>query len=1088
MDWLVPAVSATCIGTALLAAAYYYLYRQEDDSSLLIWSLAWAQYAINTGFMLPSVVNLDWTWAIIGNQVFTLSTAATFLLGIYRRLDRRIPFWFWYVLTAMCFLILAGAVADMSFHLVALPSALVLGSVYIWNGWLVLHAAESRGLGRLLTGWAFILWGVHELDYPFLRPVEWFAPYGYLLATVFALCVAFGLVLLCFERARARLQVSEQRLRMLVENADDIIILLDTDATVLYYNGPKKLNLASDWVIGKKPHDLFPPEVADPVVDQIKRVVATGRGLTAENRFVWKGEETWWREQLSPVLAKDGSVEAIVKISHNITHGRFSEIEARRQQALMTEAELAGRLGSFWLRLEEQTMQVSEGLRRLLAIRSGGADLSLEKFLGCLHPADRELSRHHIKSLRDHKSRWNWDVRLLSPNGRVRTLNLMLQPTTSQAGGNEVLGIVVEVTDQRLTEQTREKYAAIVTGSSEAMITANLDMVVTSWNPGAEQIFGYRADEMIGESLARIVPEDHRMELERFVEFFSAGQRLTNFETVRLRKDGELIDVMISVAPIRNPHGDVTEVASVVRDITESNRMARRLRERESFLNTIIESSRDCIVIIDGNHTRRIIRANQATLDTFGYSREEVIGQSVALAFRPDRYEPFIQTALKAISEHGSWFGEWIFRAADGSELLMETVLSAMGGDHTGESGYIATMRDITARKKAELEMARADKLESIGLLAGGIAHDFNNILTGVIGNLSLAVLDADEGSELAQLVNDAQAAATRAQDLTHQLLTFSRGGAPVRKTAAVNDIIVDTARFSVRGSNVRVEFDLDEDLKPADIDTGQISQVIGNLVINASQAMPSGGTVRITARTVEVGSDEGLPLRPGEYVKISVADSGVGIPAKELDRIFEPFYTSKKDGNGLGLATSYAIVRNHDGYLGVESTVNVGTTFHIYLPVSYRSIEQAPTTLGAAMHGKGRVLIMDDEDVIRNVACRSLERLGYQMKAVATGEEAIELYDAALGTPEAFDLVILDLTVPGGMGGLETLEKLKAIDPAVKAVVCSGFASDPILANYQQYGFSGIVTKPFHVNDIGATVASVLTGESADRVASQPH
>jgi two-component system cell cycle sensor histidine kinase/response regulator CckA len=381
--------------------------------------------------------------------------------------------------------------------------------------------------------------------------------------------------------------------------------------------------------------------------------------------------------------------------------------------------------------------------------------------------------------------------------------------------------------------------------------------------------------------------------------------------------------------------------------------------------------------------------------------------------------------------------------------------------------------------------MLKAQKLESLGILAGGIAHDFNNLLTSVIGNLSLMELYARSGKDVIGLLEETRNASQQTKSLTQQLLTFSKGGEPVRKQVCISKLVRDAVRFALSGSRVRYELSTPDDLWWAEIDEGQIHQVINNLLINAEQAMPRGGELEVSAENVVVQANDTLPLKGGKYVKISIRDHGVGIPEKFLDRIFDPYFSTKPQGSGLGLAITYSVVRKHKGHINVESELGVGTTFHLYLPASDRQIfvleemkEERPRT------GRGRVLLMDDQPDIRKMVKRMLTHLGYQVEVAGNGQEAIALYQEAVKSPEAFDAVILDLTIPGGMGGKEVIQKLREIDPQVKAIVSSGYANEAVMSDYEQYGFRGVVAKPYEIKELSEIVSKVIdeTGNRCSR------
>ncbi len=402
--------------------------------------------------------------------------------------------------------------------------------------------------------------------------------------------------------------------------------------------------------------------------------------------------------------------------------------------------------------------------------------------------------------------------------------------------------------------------------------------------------------------------------------------------------------------------------------------------------------------------------------------------------------------------------------------------------------GAVLVMRDVTVRQRFEEELQRASRLESIGILAGGIAHDFNNILTAIMGNITLALLDAQTLTKTEHYLRDAEHAALRARDLTQQLLTFAKGGDPVRAAVLLPEIITEVSRFALHGSRVKCEYDLPDDLWLADADKGQIGQVVQNLVINAVQAMPDGGIVRITARNEKVTQDPQRPLAPGDYVTIRVADTGIGIKPEHLSKLFDPYFTTKQQGSGLGLTTVYSIIRKHNGHIEVTSELGCGTVFQLWLPaVSEHQMDLPEESPAAITPLQGRVLFMDDEEPISLMASLLLQRLGLEVELARDGAEAVEKYRAAHAAGRPFELVVLDLTVPGGMGGREAIGELHRIDPAVRAIVSSGYSSDPIMSNFRAYGFRGMVAKPYRIDDFVRVLREVLQGSRSPMGATRP-
>jgi len=426
-----------------------------------------------------------------------------------------------------------------------------------------------------------------------------------------------------------------------------------------------------------------------------------------------------------------------------------------------------------------------------------------------------------------------------------------------------------------------------------------------------------------------------------------------------------------------------------------------------------------------------------------------------------------IRGSLFAVAGFGNKKEEYYDSDVKQITLLLENVAS-----------LIQKKQDEEQHQFYRRELEKIEKINALGILAGGIAHDFNNILTAVLGNISLAEM-SDNKNDIQNRLNEAKKAIIRSKALTQQLLTFSKGGTPIKKLSSLNTLLRETTDFAVRGSSVKAEYEIPKDLWAVEIDEGQISQVINNLVLNAIQAMPNGGTLNIWTNNKVIHNDSKLPLLPGNYIVFTVKDEGVGISEKYLDQIFDPYFTTKEKGSGLGLATCYAIISKHGGHITVKSKVGIGSEFSVFIPALSEKVHMEDTKMNDALiFGTGKILIMDDEEIIRKVAKRMLEKLGYSVLTAIDGEETIKLYEGAQKLGEPFDLVVLDLTIPGGMGGKDTVLKLRKIDPNLKAIVSSGYSVDPIMAEFEKYGFQGIIAKPYKIEDFSKVISSVINSK----------
>src|SRR6266850_2525592 len=620
----------------------------------------------------------------------------------------------------------------------------------------------------------------------------------------------------------------------------------------------------------------------------------------------------------------------------------------------------------------------------------------------------------------------------------------------------------------------------------DGMITVDDSGVIRSMNPSAEKMFGCRDNEMIGHNLTRLVPKRYESEHDAkpVVCNWMEIMRRTGGSTLALGRTRKHVTFPVEMSLSEMIIDQQRLYVAMVRDVTERKRFEQQIAAEKESLAVTLRAIGDGVITTDVNG--KVIMLNSEAEKLTGWSSKEAIGQPLKSVFdvtvdlaaqakvQKSGYRSEAQSILLNLPENVT------LTSRDGNERVIEQVASPIRDNKNEIAGVVLVFRDITARQRAEAERRKAETLEQLGLLAGGIAHDFNNLLTAIIGNISLASVLLPPDDEMAERLDDAKNASLRARDLAQQLLTFARGGTPIKKTASIGKLIQDTVSFSLRGSHNRSEFEFGADLSSAEIDAGQISQVIGNLVVNADQAMPNGGTLHVSCENFCYDtSDAVIPdLDPGDYVRIRIRDEGVGIPEKYMKRIFDPYFTTKAKGNGLGLATAYSIIKNHNGLMTVESQVHVGTTFTIYLPAAEdqeESAAEAPRTLTPAMSGTGRVLVVDDEDAIRDLVEFTLTRLGYEVSQAATALQGVDLYKERLRAGKRFDLVILDLTLPGGMGGKEALKKLMEIDPTVNAIVSSGYATDATMSRYQDFGFRGVIAKPYEAAELGKIVHDMI-------------
>ncbi len=632
-------------------------------------------------------------------------------------------------------------------------------------------------------------------------------------------------------------------------------------------------------------------------------------------------------------------------------------------------------------------------------------------------------------------------------------------------------------------------YAA---GSLQTEADINADLIspfVSShpefWRYQQARLEGYlaRRPERREPEIRRIIDDQNRVAatsadalrgpvLTRSAMLYDAGSPVARLEISRSLRPLILQTCVIAVLMLLLGAGAFLVIRII--PIRALKKAEESLDNTNEFLKKVMESTTNAILVVDTGGS--IVHINERICEMSGLTPYDLIGKSFYALFTPET-RTAVQENIENIVTHSRAVSRFDARLIGKDNRTLVVSLGAAPFFHGVKiTGSVVSIDDVTEQKRVEEELMRVQRIESLGVLAGGIAHDFNNLLTGVLGNIEMARMFLKPEEKAFKRLVEAEKASLRAKDLTQQLLTFSRGGAPVRKTLAIIGLLRGSVEFSLRGSNVTCTFSLPDDLWPVDADEGQINQVINNLVINAVQAMPAGGVIEVSGENIPAGRIEEPGLNKGRYIKITVRDYGQGIPLEHLNRIFDPYFTTKKTGSGLGLTTVFSIVKKHEGFIRVESKLGKGTAFHLYLPAA----GAAPPT--AAEHiegrrGKGKILIMDDEEVIRDVSGEMLREMGYAVETARDGAEALSLYHTAKDSGRPFDAVIMDLTVAGGMGGKQAVEELLAMDPSARAVVSSGYSSDPVMADYRKYGFRAVVTKPYKMDDLCRTIEQVISG-----------
>jgi len=756
---------------------------------------------------------------------------------------------------------------------------------------------------------------------------------------------------------------------------------------------------------------------------------------------------------------------------------KLSEHGAMLQQIMDTASVAIG--------LVDKTGRITHPNRRMAEMFGR----TLEELVGCeyvelVHPSERETGRKNMLALLASEIPDVDLERLYRRKDGTEFWGHLACRRLQDVHGNELglIGVITDISVRKQAElalkQSEAKYRRLYNETPVLLHSIDRNGILVEVNDYWLKTLGYERGEVIGKKVADFFTEASRKYSQEVVQpaFFRDGiAKDVSYQFVR--KNGEVVDVLLSATAERDASGAVVRSLAVIEDVTERKRAEAALRESEERFKAITMTASDAILLMDDRG--KLVHWNPAAGRMFGYSAEEALGKDLHLFLAPRRlhknylegFENFVKTGQGPVINKAV---ELAAHRKDGTEFPIE--VSTSGMNINGRWHALGIVRDITERKQLEQQLLKSEKLKSIGTLAGGIAHDFNNLLQGIFGYISMAKLTHDEKEKSLAMLEQAEKALHQSVNLTSQLLTFSKGGKPVKKVFALRTLIENSIAFALSGSQITYEIVIDEGLRAVEADEGQIGQVIQNIVLNADQAMPLGGRITITARNIPASAAPRLPgAATGDVVELSIQDQGTGIPKEHLSRIFDPYFTTKEKGSGLGLATSYSIVKNHGGVITVASELGKGTTFMIYLPASGASVEREAASARPAAGNKGRILVMDDEQVVREVTGELLRSLGHEVDFADRGEAAVMRYKTAMAEGRPFDIVILDLTVRGGMGGVEAVKKLLKLDPNVKAVVSSGYSDDAVTADYRKQGFAAFLKKPYNIEELQSTLDALL-------------
>jgi two-component system, cell cycle sensor histidine kinase and response regulator CckA len=671
-----------------------------------------------------------------------------------------------------------------------------------------------------------------------------------------------------------------------------------------------------------------------------------------------------------------------------------------------------------------------------------------------------------------------WQTEQIDYNdGKIRGA---FQVVAFQVKENNMAAMFLDITERKRTEQglieTTAQIRSVFEQSPIGTVFVDMDKRFIRCNPAFCRFLGYKENELIGRTIASVTyPEDVDIGMNELKQI--AEDKLESYIAQKRyqRKDGAIVWGEVSISVVRDATNKPLYFLPVIKDITARKLDEEALRKSEERFRAIFNSTFQFtgLLTLDGI----LIEANKAALDFAGITAEEIIDK------------PFWETPWWSGNEtRVHQLRDAISRAKQGAFVRYEVELQGAGAAtaiidfslkpvYNAQGNVILLVpegRDITFLNRMKDELQRTQKLESLGILAGGIAHDFNNLMGGIYGYIDLAN-GCSKDENVSGYLEKALATISRARGLTQQLLTFAKGGAPIQKVGPMFPCVKDAAEFALSGSNVSCRFKIPKDIWQCNFDKNQISQVIDNIVINAQQAMPGGGVIELTARNITLGASDHLTLGKGDYVRISIKDHGIGISNELLSRIFDPFFTTKTKGHGLGLATCYSIINRHGGAIDVESDLGKGSTFHVFLPAVNEFAMNEASPAAVRHKGSGTIIIMDDEEALRDSIGNMLKAFGYSPRYTNNGKEALDLFIGESKAQSSIAALILDLTIPGGMGGKEIIKEIRKLNSVIPVFVASGYADNPVMQNPSKHGFTASICKPFTMKELAGMLSKYL-------------
>jgi len=888
-----------------------------------------------------------------------------------------------------------------------------------------------------------------------------------------------------WKNAEETLQASEERYRGLLTHLETGVVVHAADTSVIM-NNPRAsalLGLSDDQMRGKLANDpewkflkenRTPFPIEEYPVNQIVSTrqaikdIVLGISRPATNDVAWVSVSGF------PVLDDIGEISEIVISFMDITERKKAEEVSKQEQAL-SDAIIEAIPGTFYM-LDEIGQYVRwNAYQRDEIVGKPDDQVGSTNALDTIHPDDRELIQSKIVNVLANGVDETIEGRVLLRGGPAFRWLLMTGCRMFIDGRPFLVGIGIDITERKQAEEElrvsekdlKESQRIAHVGSWHLDVSTN--RVV--WSEELYRMYGF-------DPTLPPPPYTEHMKLFTSESWERLSTSLANtsntgvpyeLELNTVRKDGSNGWLWVRGETEADSQGNTVGLWGAAQDITERKRAEVTLANEKERLAVTLRSIGDGVITTDTQCN--VVIMNKVAEELTGWKQNEAQGKPITSIFNIINEEtrlPCENPAEKVLSTGQiiELANHTLLISRDGTERIIADSGAPIKNQNSVTIGVVLVFRDMTEKQKLLDVIQRTDKLDSLGVLAGGIAHDFNNMLAGIFGYIDLARASTTDKA-VSSYLDKSMSVFSRAKDLTQQLLTFSKGGTPQRQVSELGSLIRESAAFALSGSQIGCDYDIDKDLWLANFDKNQIGQVVDNLVINAQQSMPLGGKIVISARNTVLKEGENPLLNPGKYIKLSITDSGIGIPPDLLKRIFDPFFTTKQKGHGLGLTTSYAILRKHDGCIEAESLMGKGSAFHVFLPASNQETVQSASGTSVSHRGSGRILIMDDEPSIREILGISLRGMGYTIFVAKDGEEALRICAEAATKGEPIDCAFFDLTIPGGMGGKETITQIRQCYPDLPVYATSGYSEDPVMAKPAEHGFTDSIRKPYRKEDL---------------------